>query len=79
MEKSENTFEITLKSHLMDKPVLVQSEQTTDGVPVYHCFLKERSISQLRQEPSGEWTQIWGDLSPEVVQQLGDSIMQHTG
>ena len=79
MEKSEDTFEITLTSRQMDKPVLVRPEQTTDGIPVYHCFLEGRSISQLRQEPSGEWTQIWGDFSPEVVQQLGNSIMQHTG
>jgi len=79
MEKSEDTFEITLAGRLMDKPVLVRPEQTTDGIPVYHCFLEGRSASQLRQEPSGEWTQIWGDFPQEIVQQLGESIMQHTG
>lgn len=77
MEKSEDTFEITLRGRLMDKPVLVRPEQTTDGIPIYHCFLEGRSISQLRQEPSGEWIQIWGDFSPEIVQQLGASIIQH--
>ncbi len=79
MEKSEDTFEITLMGRLMDKPIIVRPKQTTDGVPVYHCFLEGKSISQLRQEPSGEWIQIWGDFSPEIVQQLGDSIIQHTG
>jgi len=79
MEKSEDTFEIRLAGRLMDKPVLIRPEQTTDGIPVYHCLLEGRSISQLRQEPSGEWIQIWGDFPPEIIRQLGESIMQHMG
>jgi len=79
MEKSEETFEIHLEGRLMDKPVLVRPEQTTDGIPIYHCFLEGTSISQLRQEPSGEWVQIWGDFSPEMVCQIGGSILDHVG
>lgn len=78
MEQSGDTFEITLAGRLLDKPVLVRPEQTTDGVPIYHCFLDGTSISQLRQEPSGEWIQIWGNFSPEIVQQLGASITQRS-
>lgn len=78
MEKSEDTFEVSLTGPLQDKPILVQPMQTTDGIPVYHCFLDGRSISQLRREPTGEWVQIWGNFSQKVVQQLGDSIVQHT-
>ncbi|MFC7522490.1 hypothetical protein ACFQRK_00930 [Parapedobacter sp. GCM10030251] len=79
MEKSEDTFEIILPGRLTDRPVLVRPEQTTDGIPIYHCFLDGTSISQLRQEPSGEWVQIWGNFSPEIVQQLGARIIQHRG
>ncbi|WP_353195693.1 hypothetical protein [Parapedobacter defluvii] len=79
MEKSEETFEVNLTGRRMDKPILVRPEQTTDGIPVYHCFLEGASISQLRQEPSGEWVQIWGDFSPQVIQQLGEAISRHTG
>lgn len=79
MEKSEAIFEVNLTGRLMNKPVLVRPEQTTDGISVYHCFLDGTSVSQLRQEPSGEWIQIWGDFSPAIVQQLGESIAQHTG
>ena len=77
MKKLEETFEINATDRLKDKQVLVRPEQTTDGIPVYHCFADGRSIGQLRRESTGEWTQIWGDLTPELIQQLGDSITTH--
>ncbi len=78
MEQSEEiTFEVIMESGPLKKRVLVRSEQTTDGVPIYHCYLEGASISQLRQETSGEWTQLWGDLPADSVHQVGEAIANH--
>ncbi|MGK6351472.1 hypothetical protein [Parapedobacter sp. DT-150] len=74
MEKSGEVFEISIDGYFMEKPLLIQPEQTTDGVPIYHCYLEGTSVSQLRREPSGDWTQLWGDLPRDTVQRLGDAI-----
>lgn len=75
MEKSEDLFNVTLTSGtLKDKLITVKPEETTDGVPLYHCNVGGTSVSQLRQEPSGEWIQLWGELPKETVVQLGRLI-----
>ncbi|SEL28834.1 hypothetical protein SAMN05421740_104155 [Parapedobacter koreensis] len=78
MEKSDELFEVRLADgQFGDRPLTIRPEQTTDGVPIYHCYTKETSISQLRQETSGEWTQLWGDLQPDTVQRLGEAIAHY--
>lgn len=77
MEKSEETFEITLTEGQESKRLVIRPEDTTDGVPVYHCYRSEATgsaIGQLRQEPTGEWVQIWGDLPQDSVKQIGNAI-----
>ncbi len=76
METSGENFEVNLG---MGTNLLVRPEQTTDGVPVYHCYTDDTVISQLRQEPSGEWIQVWGELPRDIVQQLGERITDHMG
>ncbi|WP_353128873.1 hypothetical protein [Parapedobacter pyrenivorans] len=79
MKTSEGIFEVTLGAGTgsLRKQLLVRPEQTTDGVPIYHCFFEGSSISQLRQEASGEWVQLWGDLSVYSIQQVGKAIADH--
>ncbi len=77
MEKSEEIFKIKVNYGASDKPILVQPEQTTDGVPIYHCYCDGISIGELRQEASGEWVQLWGDLSAHSLQQVGEAIASH--
>ncbi len=78
MEKSEGVFEITIDESSGTKKLAIRPEDTTDGVPVYHCYSAEGAvISQLRQEPTGEWVQIWGDLSPDSVTETGEAIAHH--
>ena len=77
MKESGEIFEVIMGSGPLKKQLLVRQEETTDGVPIYHCYLEGASISQLRQETSGEWTQLWGDLSTNSVHQVGEAIASH--
>jgi len=76
MEKSDEVFKIRVKE-ASDKYLLIRPEETTDGVPVYHCYSEGISICQLRREPSGEWTQLWGGLSADSVGRIGGAIVDH--
>ncbi|MFC3199035.1 hypothetical protein ACFOET_15530 [Parapedobacter deserti] len=79
MEKSDEIFEVNLDGQFMGRSLTVKPEQTTDGVPIYHCYLDGTSISQLRLETSGEWTQVWGDLPEHTVQRIGEVIAANAG
>lgn len=78
MEQSERTFEITENDGLLDGPLLIRPKQTTDGIPIYHCYRDGVPVSELRQETSGEWVQLWGDLPTDAVAQVGAAIARQT-
>ena len=78
MEKSEDAFEIEVADDRLAERLIIRPQDTTDGIPVYHCHLQDgTSISELRQEPTGEWIQIWGDLSAGSVTKIGAAIAHH--
>lgn len=78
MKKLDDIFEVNLADgQFKDKRLTVRPEQTTDGVPIYHCYGEGTLITQLRQETSGEWTQLWGNLQPDTVQRLGEAIANY--
>lgn len=77
MKESAEIFKIKVDDKLSDKPLLIQPEQTTDGIPIYHCYQDGISFCELRQEASGEWVQLWGDLPYDAVQQIGTAIAHH--
>jgi len=77
MEKSTDIFEVTVAGQFRGKLVSVRSEETTDGIPIYHCDVAGTAVTQLRQETSGEWTQLWGDLPADTVARLGEAIAAH--
>lgn len=57
-----------------DIEVMVTPTETTDGQPFYICKLGDQE-AQLRRED--KWEQIWGELSPEQVDQIGKAISNH--
>lgn len=78
MEKTEGVFEIAINEDSAVKHFVVRPEHTTDGVPIYHCYSQDGIlVCELRQETSGEWEQLWGDLSHGVVVQIGRAIASH--
>lgn len=75
MEKSEDAFEIKITDDQLTERLIIRPQHTTDGIPVYHCYLPDgTSIGELRQEPSGEWVQVWGDLARNSVARIGEAI-----
>ncbi len=77
MEKSEDAFEIEVTDDQLAEQLVIRPQHTTDGIPIYHCHLQDgTSIGELRQEPSGEWLQVWGDLPDNTVERIGKAIAQ---
>ncbi|WP_257668755.1 hypothetical protein [Parapedobacter tibetensis] len=75
MEESAKDFEIIMgEGQFIGDRLLIEPVQTTDGIPIYNCYLEGKSISQLRQATSGEWMQLWGTLEKDTVQRIGKTI-----
>lgn len=79
MEHAENSFELSIAGQFDGRPLAIETDETTDGISLYYCYLDGDTISQLRYEPTGEWEQIWGNLSPVAVQQVGEAIADYVG
>lgn len=79
MELSEKSFELCVNGQFGNQPLTIDPDETTDGVPLYYCYLDGRPLSQLRHEPAGEWVQIWGDLPSATVQEIGEAIADYMG
>ena len=80
MEKSTANFEISIPLGQTTTKWLVKPKDTTDGVPVYYCMdtSNDKSTScQIRKEPTGEWVQIWGNLSQHEIDKIGKAIEQY--
>lgn len=77
MQPTEQSFELVISGQFDGQPLIVEPHETTDNIPVYHCYIDGKNISQLRQEPAGKWVQIWGDLSAEIAQQIGEAIAKN--
>jgi len=77
LKKSEDAFEIEVADDQLAK-LVIRPQHTTDGIPVYHCHLQDgTSVGELRQEPAGEWVQLWGDLRADSVERIGEAIARH--
>lgn len=79
METSERIIEIAIGGPFRDQSLTIEPDETTAGLTSYHCYLNGASITQLRRDPSGKWTQLWGELPAATVQRVGEAIADYTG
>ena len=80
MKKSDEVFEIKVNEGSSVEQLVIRPEQTTDGVPIYYCYSASgTSLSEVRQEASGEWVQLWGSLPDESVERIGAAIARRRG
>lgn len=79
MEQEEKTFELRIAGQFDGLPLTIEPDETTDSVPLYYCYLNGAAISQLRHDPTEGWVQIWGDLKPGAVKQVGEAIAEYVG
>lgn len=60
-----------------DKQTLnVSPTQTTDGITIFEIGRVDEELSQLRWSED-KWKQIWGNLSAEEIDLIGNAIHQH--
>jgi len=64
------SIEINLKGS-QKETLEIEQKETTDGIPFYECLVDNQKI-QLRKDE--KWELIWGELSPETVEELGAAI-----
>lgn len=51
----------------------VSVEPTSDGVDTYVCTAAGKEITHVRKD-TGIWKQLWGDLDPQAIEQVGKEI-----
>jgi hypothetical protein len=69
-------FSINANISEADGPIPVHYKETSDGLPYYALQINGSEV-QLRKDED-KWEQIWGDLSPETVEKLGQALSEHT-
>jgi hypothetical protein len=75
-ENPEFAVEVDFDGH--SQTFQVKYEETSDGVPYYSCLQDGKSVTQLREDETGHWEQIWGELSPEQIDTLGALIKEQS-
>jgi hypothetical protein len=54
--------------------IIVQPQETSDGVEYFLCLRGEEQLTQIRKEGKDKWEQMWGELSESDVDTLGQEI-----
>lgn len=58
------------------KTIRVQPDETSDGVEYFICSTGDQQITQIRLDEDGNWEQLWGDLSQEDIDAIGERIKE---
>lgn len=76
-QSQPDKFEIQVDLNGKAQTLTVSPDETSDGAAYFKCKISGKDITQVREEPGGEWEQIWGDLDAEAIQQIGKAIKKH--
>lgn len=76
LEENNPGFEITTSLNGENKTITIQPDETSDGVEYYIGLMGKDQITQIRLDEDGNWEQLWGDLSPDEVDEIGEAIKQ---
>ncbi len=74
LSTNEPEFDIMLTLDGVDEHITVIPQETSDGANYYNCKAKGQQLTQIRETTTGEWEQIWGELSPSKVNLIGKTI-----
>lgn len=75
LEEHNPGFDITVQLDGESKKITVQPDETSDGVEYFICKLGNDQLTQIRLD-DGKWDQLWGELSQEEVDAIGQGIQQ---
>jgi len=71
-------FDIEVSVKGQQKNLHIKPDETSDGVEYFICFDDESELTQIRLETEGHWEQLWGELSEEDVNAIGQAITKQT-
>ena len=77
LELHNPEFNISINLDGESKTISVNPAETSDGVEYYNCLVGSKQITQIRLNENQNWEQLWGDLSDEEVNAIGESIEQN--
>mgnify|MGYP006871067728 CR=1 FL=1 len=73
MENNGRAFSVQARVEGQMQEVLVLTSETTDGITFYNCRIHGNEITQIRKDEQ-MWKQIWGNISQEDVNAIGEAI-----
>lgn len=76
-QSQPDKFEIQVDLNKEPQTLTVSQDETSDGAAYFKCRISGKDITQVREEAGGEWEQIWGNLDPEAIKQIGKAIKKH--
>jgi len=76
LELHNPEFDIVAYLSGEQKTINVKPDETSDGVAYFVCSTGDHELTQIRKEESGEWEQMWGELSQPEIDSIGKAIEQ---
>ncbi len=67
-------FKIEVSLNGQQRNFHVKPDETSDGIEYFIVFDGENELTQIRLESEGKWEQMWGELSEEDVNTIGEAI-----
>lgn len=77
LELNNPAFDITVQLAAESKTIRVQPDETSDGVEYFICYAQETKLTQIRLDQDGNWEQLWGELSQQDVDVIGQGIKEN--
>jgi len=74
LELHNPEFEVTANIDGADKTISVKPDETSDGVEYFICSEAGQKITQIRLDEDNQWEQMWGELSQDAVDAIGEAI-----
>lgn len=75
---SNPDFKIEVSFKGQQRSLHVKPDETSDGIEYFIVFDDENELTQIRLESEGKWEQLWGELSEEDVNTIGEAITKNT-
>jgi len=75
---SNPDFKIEVSLNGQQRNLHVKPDETSDGIEYFVVFDDENELTQIRLESEAKWEQMWGELSEEDVNTIGEAITKQT-
>jgi hypothetical protein len=75
---SNPDFKIEVSLNGQQRNLHVKPDETSDSIEYFVVFDDENELTQIRLESEGKWEQLWGELSEEDVNTIGEAITKKT-